>query len=124
MEIRLLTAGSAFDVYAPMRTRAGIEYCPVLEFLENLTEPSRKSILAVIQQHSARGPISNIQKSRPLGDGIFEFKSRQGDRLLFFYSPMERRQIIVTHGFRKGSRLRTEIDRAIRLRAEYMQQFS
>lgn len=53
-------------------------------------------------------------------NGIFEFKSRQGDRILFFYPADQRGVTILTHGFRKGARLNIEIERAINYRAEYL----
>ena len=120
MQTQLLLEGSAFAIYALRRSRAGVDHCPIVEFLEEISEPSRKSLLAIIQQHADRGPILNIQKSRPLGNGIFEFKSRQGDRILFFYPEGQRGVTILTHGFRKGAQVRTEIERAISYREEYL----
>ena len=120
MEIQLLVEDSAFSIYALTSRRAGVEHCPVLEFLDEISDRSRKSLLSIFQQHAQRGPILNVQKSRPLGNGIFEFKSRQGDRILFFYPESQRSTTILTHGFRKGARLRTEIERAINYRTEYL----
>ena len=120
MRIVLLTEGHAFTVYAVNATRGRAEHCLTLEFLEQISEPSRKSLVALIQQHAERGPILNVRRSRPLGEGILEFKSRQGDRILFFYPAGQRGVTILTHGFRKGARLRTEIERAIALRMEYL----
>lgn len=123
METQLLLEGSAFAIYALRRSRAGVDHCPILEFLEEALEPSRKSLLSIIQQHAERGPILNRQKSRHLGNGIFEFKSRQGDRILFFYPEGQRGITVVTHGFRKGARVSTEIERAINYRTEYLDSF-
>ena len=120
MELQLLKEGKAFRIYDLCWGYPGVEYCPVLEFLEQVSDSSRKSLLAVIQRHSERGAILNIRKSRSIEDGIFEFKSRPGDRLLYFYSPIERGVTIITHGFHKGARLRTEIQRAINYRTEYL----
>ena len=123
MEIQLLIEGSAFTICALTTHRGGVEHCPVLEFLEEISESSRKSLLSIIQQHAERGPILNVQRSRQLRNGIFEFKSRQGDRILFFYPEGQRGITIVTHGFRKGARLNTEIERAINYRTEYLNSF-
>ena len=120
MTTELLKEGSALSIYVLTSRRAGTEYCPVLEILEETSEASRKSLLSIIGQHADRGPILNIQKSRPLGNGIFEFKSRQGDRILFFYPEGQRGVTILTHGFRKGAQVRTEIERAISYREEYL----
>ena len=118
-----MVEGTAFQVYAVSWIHNGVEQCPALQFLEEISEPSRKSLLALIKQHAERGPIQNIQRSRALGNGIFEFKSRQGDRILFFYPEGQRGVTILTHGFRKGVRLRTEIERAVNFRTEYLDSF-
>lgn len=121
MELVLLAEGPAFSVYALSWTRAGVDYCPAQEFIANMSVASRKSMLGVLRHHATTGPIPNTGKSRLLEEGIFEFKSRQGDRLLYFYHPWQRRLTLVTHGFRKGARLRTELERAYTLRREYLQ---
>jgi hypothetical protein len=77
-------------------------------------------MLNVMKQHATAGPLLNEQKSRSLRDGILEFKSRQGDRLLWFYPPGARGETIITHGFHKGAPLTTEIERAKRLRDQYL----
>ena len=124
MDREFLLEGQAFRVYTLCWSHNAVEHCPAVEFLDEISEPSRKSLLALMQQHAERGPILNLRRSRPLGDGIFEFKSRQGDRMLYFYPTGQRGDTILTHGFRKGSRLGTEIARAKALRAEYLQSFS
>lgn len=124
MDRHLLLVGLAYQVFAVSWSRAGIDHCPTLEFLEEISESSRKSLLSIIQQHADRGPILNVQRSRHLGNGIFEFKSRQGDRILFFYPEGQRGITIVTHGFRKGARVSTEIDRASSYRTEYFDSFN
>ena len=121
MNLALLAEGPAFSVYALSWTRSGVVYCPAQEFIADMSVASRKSILGVLRHHAASGPILNTGKSRLLEEGIFEFKSRQGDRLLYFYHPGQRRLTLVTHGFRKGARLRTELERAYTLRREYLQ---
>lgn len=121
MELVLLEEGPAFSVYALSWTRAGVDYCPAREFIAGMSVASRRSMLGVLRHHAETGPIPNTGKSRLLEEGIFEFKSRQGDRLLYFYHPWQRGLTIVTHGFRKGARLRTEIERAYTLRREYLQ---
>lgn len=123
MDRHLLLEGQAFEIFAVSWSRAGVDHCPVLEFLEEVSEPSRKSLLSIIQQHADRGPILNVQRSRHLSNGIFEFKSRQGDRILYFYPEGQRGVTILTHGFRKGVRISTEIDRATNFRTEYLESF-
>ena len=65
----------------------------------------------------------NETKSRKLSEEIYEFKSRQGDRLLYFYPPGRRGETIVTHGFHKGRPLGVELGRAERLRRQYLQEY-
>ena len=121
MDLTLLEEGPVFVVYALSWTRGGSDYCPAREFIGSVSAASRRSLLGVLRHHAVTGPIPNTGKSRLLEDGIFEFKSRRGDRLLYFYHPWRRGVTIVTHGFRKGARLRTEIERAHTLRREYLQ---
>jgi putative component of toxin-antitoxin plasmid stabilization module len=66
--------------------------------------------------HAERGPLKNETRSRALGGGIFELKTRQGDRLLYFYYGL--RTTVLANGFKKGARLRDEVRRAERLRAQ------
>lgn len=121
MELELIREGPAFDIYALSWTRGGVRHCPAQEFMVGMSAASRQSLLGVLRRHAETGPIRNTGKSRLLAERIFEFKSRRGDRLLYFYHPWRRGLTIVTHGFRKGARLRTEIERAHTLRREYLQ---
>ena len=125
MNLRLLVRGSRFTIYAAELSNAPERSdCPIIEFLNELklSEPSSyKSILNVLQQHANNGPLTNTQKSRRLrgADGIFEFKNRQGARIPYFYPTDMRGVTILTHGFKKGSRVNTEIRKAERIRTEY-----
>ena len=121
MNLALLTEGPAFRIYALNRISGGVSHCPTQEFMDGMSAASEKSIIKVLQQCVAGGPLSNVQKSRRLDADLFEFKSRQGDRLAYFYHPTRRGVIVITHGFSKGARLRNEIDRAHTLRREYLQ---
>jgi Phage derived protein Gp49-like (DUF891) len=116
----LLIAGQRFNVYAIVVGQGEDSHCPANDFIEQMSEPSRKSMLNVMKQHAMAGPLLNEQKSRSLRDGILEFKSRQGDRLLWFYPPGARGETIITHGFHKGAPLTAEIERAKRLRDQYL----
>ena len=121
MELELVLEGRSFGIYALSWMRGEVRHCPAQEFMDGMSEASEKSLIKVLQQCVAGGPLSNVQKSRRLEEGIFEFKSRQGDRLAYFYHPTRRGLIVITHGFSKGARVRTEIDRALALRREYLQ---
>ena len=122
MKRKLLLEGLRFNIYGVVVTEGGLFTCPAESFIDQMSEASRKSLLSVLHQHANGGPILNQQKSRMLRNGIFEFKSRQGDRLLWFYPPAGRRETVITHGFHKGSRIDTEIRRAERLRDIYLRE--
>ena len=124
MSQELLLPGQNFDIYAIVLRRGGFDYCPAQDFMARMLEASQKSMLNVLRRHAMAGPVLNEQKSRLLEAGIYEFKSMQGDRLLYSYSPAQRRQTIITHGFHKGARLRVEIEHAKGMRSEYLRNLS
>ena len=109
MKLVPLLLGETYNIYALIRKQGETDCCPAREFLDEMAESSLKSMLNIMRRHAEHGPILNTQKSRLLEDGIFEFKSMQGDRLLYFYPSDRRREVIITHGFSKGARLRVEI---------------
>jgi hypothetical protein len=126
MRVRQIMSGRKFTIVAlelgavPLRPE-----CPAEEYLTSLGKDnpaSHKSLLGVLRAHADQGPLLNPKKSRDLRDDIYEFKSRQGARLLWFYGPG--RQTILTHGFfkAKGSPAGTEIDKAVRLRAQFFEE--
>ena len=125
MKLRLVTKGRRFILYAiDLSDDPGVSNCPVMEFLDDLkrsTPASHKTLVAVLKLHADNGPIHNERKSRMLkgGDGIYEFKSRQGDRIAYFYPSGRRGITIITHGFHKGDNVRTQIRRAENLRNRY-----
>ena len=72
------------------------------------------------------GPPKDPEKSKSIGDGIFEFREsrRKGGvlRVLYFYASDRRYRIVCTHGFWKKSTETPpgEKARAIRKRKEYI----
>ena len=119
MRLELVTQGRRYSVWAIVRSDAPLD-CPAISFLEELGNASRKKIAILLRLHAEEGPIRNEQKSRLIEDGIYEFKTTDGIRLLYFSSSGQR--TILTHGFKKGSKLTTEFKRAKRLRREWMEQ--
>jgi hypothetical protein len=97
----LLIAGQRFNIYAIVVGQGRASHCPASDFIEQMSEASRKSMLNVLKQHAMAGSLLNEQKSRSLRDGIFEFKSRQGDRLLWLYPPGTRGETVSRTGFTK-----------------------
>ena len=115
MKLTRILNGQSFTVWAiDLSDDPAVEDCPAKSFIESLPLPSRKSMVNVLELHAEHGPIQNEQRSRLLTDGIFEFKNRQGGRLLYFYLPSG--WTVLTHGFHKGAKVKTEIERARRLR--------
>ncbi len=74
------------------------------------------------QRTASHGQIHNDEKSRDLGDGIYEFRSHHGagERLAYFYLPGGR--VVLSHGFAKGDSVRTQVLRAATLRARVLQE--
>jgi hypothetical protein len=93
-----------------------------LEQLKRDDIASYKSLVNVLLVHAQRGPLLNIQKSRPVEgkDNLYEFKVKQGARLLYFYQPG--RKTILTNGFKKGAPVKLEFDRAEATRNQYLRE--
>ncbi len=93
--------------------------CPAEEFITQMNESSRNSLTAILKRHKDHGPILNKEKSRLLWQDIYEFKTRQGDRMYYFYDIG--RLTILTHGSikPKAQQLLTEVSRAVSLKDLY-----
>ena len=97
--------------------------CPIEEFLDSLDNKMRAKILLAIALLETNGPQLREPYSKPLGDGIFEIRAKQGNNitrtLYFFY---DGKQIILTNGFVKKTQKTpsAEIQRAKKYRAEYL----
>ena len=102
MKLALQYQGQKFDIYAIVCNDGS---CPAIDFLEQVKQnnpASHKSLVNVFKRHVECGPIMNEEKSRHIEErgNLWEFKSMQGDRLLYFYLP--RRKTVLVHGFHKG----------------------
>lgn len=122
MRVSLQQDGALFRIYALVLDNGD---CPAIEFMERLKRDapaSHKSLVNRYNRLAQHGPSFDERQSRPIKgyDGLYEFKSRQGDRLLYFYLPRERRAIAVTHGFHKGAPARAEYARAQRLMRAFL----
>ncbi len=122
MRLKLEFRGQKYDIYAIVRDDGS---CPFDSFLERLKKEnagSYKSMVSTLRRHSDSGPITSVKKSRQIeGHGkLWEFKTRQGDRLLYFYMPGGR--TVLVHGFHKGkpSEAEVEFEKAARLRDQYL----
>lgn len=122
MKLSFQYRGQKFDVYAIILDSGE---CPAIGFLEKLlrNDPdSQATLVRLYVRHADLGAIQNITKSRAIKGkkNLFEFKSKQGDRLLFFYMPGAR--TVLTHGFHKGDPEQAEYDRGERLRDQYVRE--
>jgi hypothetical protein len=122
MRIELQYKGQKFYVYTIVLND---DSCPTVDFLEELKQDdlaSHKSLVNVYTTHADHGPLLNIKKSRPIEDekNLFEFKTKQGARLLYFY--LAGKITVITHGFKKGAPVKQEYQRAKNLRDEYLRE--
>jgi hypothetical protein len=94
--------------------------CPTEDFMKQMSESSKKSLAAILIRHKDHGPILNQEKSRFLYQDIYEFKTRQGDRIYYFFD--SDRLTILTHGSSKpkGKQLSAEVSRAVDLKDRYL----
>jgi len=109
---------SGFDIYAIVINNL----CPVWEYISNLVEEEKKRILFLLNSIIGSGIPHSEYKFKPLGDGIFELKSRGGTRVLCFFGGSSLpRSLVLTHGFSKPQRkvLLREKKRAIGWFKEY-----
>lgn len=114
--------GAVFAIYAAILDDNS---CPAIDFLETIkrSEPSsHKSITSLIERHADYGPIKNLKKSRSIEgyEGLFEFKSRQGARLIYFYLPGSR--TILANGFCKGEPTKPEFQKAKQIRKQCIEE--
>lgn len=96
---------------------------PAEEFLLQLKQrspESHKSMVNRYRRHADNGPASNIRHERHISDrgNLWEFKTWQGDRLLYFNHPDGR--VVLTNGFHKGDPAPQRYDVAERLRDQIL----
>ena len=120
MRLIPIIKGAKFNISAIDRSDdPSVKDCPAEEFITQMNESSRKSLTAILKRHIDHGPILNKEKSRLLWQDIYEFKTRQGDRMYYFYDIG--RLTILTHGSIKPKerQLSAEVSRAVGLKDLY-----
>ncbi len=120
MRLIPIIKGAKFSISAIDKSDdASVKDCPAEEFITQMNESSRKSLTAILKRHIDHGPILNKEKSRLLWQDIYEFKTRQGDRMYYFYDIG--RLTILTHGSIKPKerQLSAEVSRAVSLKDLY-----
>ena len=98
MKLTELQTGEAYTIYALSSGRDS----PVVEFLgeafEKMPDEADK-LIALLERTAEHGVPKNKTKANTLGNGLFEFKTSGGIRILWFYDAG--RVILCTHGFVK-----------------------
>ena len=95
---------------------------PVKDFLLQLPVKMRAKIILTISLLEENGTALREPYSKPVGDGIFELRTKFGSditRVMYFF--YVGRKIILTNGFVKKDQKtpKREIERAKRYQAEY-----
>ena len=95
---------------------------PVEDFILSQDAKMQAKIFAALELLEIKGPELREPFSKPLGDGLFEVRAKQGSdisRVLYFF--VVGRKVILTNGFVKKTQKTPprEIDRAKRYRADY-----
>lgn len=95
---------------------------PAEDFILSQDAKMQAKIFATLELLEIKGPGLREPFSKPLGDGIFEVRAKQGSdisRVLYFF--VVGRKVILTNGFIKKTQKAPsrEIDRAKRYRADY-----
>jgi hypothetical protein len=118
----LLLQGNKFNIFAIVFDDETCPACNFLDGIEKNDKASYKTILNLIKWHAESGPIRNKRKSRIIEGNLFEFKTAQGDRLLYFYC--SGKKTVVTDGFHKGADKENQIEykKSKRLRERYFKE--
>lgn len=96
---------------------------PVEQFLDELDDKMRAKVIGHLEILEEKGNTLREPLSAPLGDGIFELRSKQGSNIVrslyFFYYGGE---IVITNGFVKKTQKtpRAEITTAKDRRDDYI----
>ena len=120
MILSLQYLGERFNIYAIICDDGS---CPAVDFLEQVKQndlASHRSLVTTFKIHADHGPIMNERKSKYIRRNLFEFKSTQGDRIIYFYLPD--RKTVLTHGFHKGTPAQVEYRKAERIRDQYLRE--
>lgn len=103
--------------------RKADDSCPVKDFINSLDAKIRAKVLGGVSLLKQNGPRLREPYSKPLGDGLFELRTKQGSditRVLYFF--FDGKQIVMTNGFVKKTQKTPpgEIETAKKYRSEYL----
>jgi len=111
--LHILMAGRSFTLGA---LGSSLEECELMGFIRQIKEQDEREhdrLLARLKDAADNGPPTHDQsKSRELCDGLYEFKTSGGLRVLYFYD--KGRLLICSHGILKlkPKELKKECQRA------------
>lgn len=113
-----MEAGKQFTLYA-LGIGKSIDLLDFLYEMEKKRPKEAAKMAALFARVLEHGILNNKQKCRSLGNKLFEFKTRGGLRVVWFWD--EGRMIICTHGFEKAQQKtpRREIEKALARKADY-----
>ena len=120
VRIHKLKEGKQLTIFA----MGGAEDVPVLDYIEQMEKKRPKEaakMAALFNRVVEHGIPKDKQKCRTLGNKLFEFKTRGGLRIVWFWD--EDRMVVCTHGFCKSSRKtpRGQIERALSMKSDYFE---
>lgn len=117
LALRPLHFGRRFAIYA-LVVDGDCQIEDMLAALERDDADLVASAVQLLDRVANHGPPKNKEKSRPVGDGIFELKPKRL-RICYFYDA--NCMIVCTHGFEKPPRKvqDREIKKAVELRETY-----
>ncbi len=97
--LKLLIHGDSYSIYGLIHNNR----CEADEFLLSLSDREKKKLIPLLHYTAQSGIITNEQKFKSIGNGIFEFKGFQA-RLFCFFD--KGRIVILTNGcIKKRNRL-------------------
>lgn len=118
VEIMGGTTEQGFSLYAIQVNNR----CLVQEYIDGLGVKYQTQIINLFHQVTTTGLPKNEERFRPIGDKIYELKTRNGVRVLcFFAGPILRKTLVLTHGFLKPGRkiFQREKNKAMNWHQEY-----
>ena len=112
MRLKLQYQGVRFGLFVVELDNGEVPAHDFMAKLKARDEASHKRMVKVYERHANHGAWTTKRVSRPIetSDGIWEWKTPQGARLLYFYLPGFR--TILADGLQKGEQLKPVVLRA------------
>lgn len=100
--------------------------CPVQEFLDSLEPKMKAKTFRTIDLLETNGPMLREPYSGPMGDGLFELRTKQGSnitRVLYFF--FVGKKAVLTNGFLKKTQKtpKAALDLARKYKADYERRY-